>query len=144
MLKWVRKPHNSKFRCSIFDVSDKVQGLPLVVNDRPANLNISYSPFLPFQGTPHAQKYRKLLCASTSGFICLFLPAILFAQTADTRIPMFRHDLQHTGRSPYVSAQKPTIKWTFKTEGPVTTSPAIGSDGTISLRFEGQKAVCGY
>ena len=86
------------------------------------------------------KKYRKLLCASTSGFICLFLPAILFAQTADTPWPMFRHDLQHTGRSPYVSAQKPTIKWTFKTEGPVTTSPAIGSDGTIYFGSKDKKS----
>ena len=38
-----------------------------------------------------------------------------------------------------MSAQKPTIKWTFKTEGPVTTSPAIGSDGTIYFGSKDKK-----
>jgi len=45
--------------------------------------------------------------------------------------PMFRHDLQHTGQSPYLGAPINTLKWKFKTDGWVDSSPAIGSDGTI-------------
>ena len=67
----------------------------------------------------------------------LFLPLIIFptptlhAQLADTPWPMFRHDMQHTGRSPYLSIQKPVLKWTFQTQGAIASSPAIGKDGTI-------------
>ena len=45
--------------------------------------------------------------------------------------PMFRHDLQHTGRSPYTGPQTPVNKWEFATEGDVSSSPALGSDGTV-------------
>jgi outer membrane protein assembly factor BamB len=44
---------------------------------------------------------------------------------------MFRHDLQHTGRSQYLGAQKSVQRWRFFTEDTVTSSPAIGADGTI-------------
>src|SRR3972149_157997 len=63
--------------------------------------------------------------------LMIFLSTSLYAQLAETPWPMFRHDLQHTGRSPYVSVQKPILKWAFQTQGPVTSSPAIGEDGTI-------------
>jgi outer membrane protein assembly factor BamB len=46
--------------------------------------------------------------------------------------PMFRHNLQHTGLSPYDTSANPgKLKWSFTTEGYVDSSPAIGSDGTI-------------
>jgi len=44
---------------------------------------------------------------------------------------MFGHDLQHTRRSPYVGAQTNSVKWSYGTEDPVWSSPAIGTDGTI-------------
>ena len=46
--------------------------------------------------------------------------------------PMFHHNLQHTGRSPYKGPETPTLKWSFTTGGVIMySSPAIGSDGTI-------------
>src|SRR3972149_1355567 len=63
--------------------------------------------------------------------LTVFLSTSLYAQLAETPWPMFRHDLQRTGRSPYISVQKPVLKWTFQAQGPVTSSPAIGEDGTI-------------
>jgi len=53
------------------------------------------------------------------------------AQLADTPWPIFHHDLQHTGRSPYLGAQTGPTKWYYPTGGAVRSSPAIGSDGTI-------------
>ncbi len=47
--------------------------------------------------------------------------------------PMFRHDPQHTGRSLYRGAQSAMLKWRFKTESGIASSPAIGSDGTIYI-----------
>ena len=67
-------------------------------------------------------------------FFCLpacYLSTTLYAQLADSPWPMFRHDLQHTGRSHSVSIQKPALKWTFQAQGPITSSPAIGEDGVI-------------
>ena len=44
---------------------------------------------------------------------------------------MFRHDAQHTGRSPFVGPSAPTKKWDFDTGDDVYSSPAIGADGTV-------------
>jgi outer membrane protein assembly factor BamB len=46
--------------------------------------------------------------------------------------PMFRHNLNHTGLSPYdTSSNNGKLKWSFLTGARVVSSPAIGSDGTI-------------
>ncbi|MFC1944923.1 PQQ-binding-like beta-propeller repeat protein [Chloroflexota bacterium] len=50
---------------------------------------------------------------------------------ADTPWPMFHHDPQHTGRSPFTGPIVPWLKWSFDTGTYVRSSPAIGSDGTI-------------
>jgi len=49
---------------------------------------------------------------------------------------MFRHDPQHTGRSPYKGNEINMFKWKFSIRsnewsGNIDSSPAIGSDGTI-------------
>jgi len=50
---------------------------------------------------------------------------------SDSPWPMFHHDLQHTGRSPYSGPSSPQLKWSYATGGQFYSSPAIGSDGTI-------------
>jgi hypothetical protein len=45
--------------------------------------------------------------------------------------PMFMHDRQHTGRSKYKGAQQAIMKWQFKAGDEVSSSPAIGADGTV-------------
>jgi hypothetical protein len=46
--------------------------------------------------------------------------------------PMFHHDLQHTGQSPYdTSRNDGTLKWRYQTGSGIVSSPAISSDGTI-------------
>ena len=52
---------------------------------------------------------------------------------------MFRHDRQHTGRSPYVGTQTANQKWAFQTGGWVVSSPAIGADGTVYVGSEDGK-----
>jgi hypothetical protein len=51
-------------------------------------------------------------------------------RTSESPWPMFRHDSQHTGRSPYPGAQEARLKWRLSIGGS-TSSPAIGADGTI-------------
>jgi outer membrane protein assembly factor BamB len=48
--------------------------------------------------------------------------------------PMFRHDPQHTGRSPYVGPASPTLKWRFRdSSSSGFSSPVIEADGTIYI-----------
>jgi outer membrane protein assembly factor BamB len=53
--------------------------------------------------------------------------------TRSSSWPMYCHDVRHTGRSPYSTADNPgTIKWKYETEHfGIDSSPAIGEDGTI-------------
>ena len=53
------------------------------------------------------------------------------AQLASTPWPMFRHDLQHTGRSPYLGPSTPAVKWIYEFDISERSAPAIGADGTI-------------
>ena len=88
------------------------------------------------------KKYITVFCSTDIySFLLTISPStVLYAQLAETPWPMFRHDLQHTGRSPYGSIQKPIVKWTFQTQGPVTSSPAIGEDGTIYFGSKDKKS----
>ncbi len=67
-------------------------------------------------------------------FTMLFILLVSFvnAQLADSVWPMFHGNLQHTGLSPYdTSHVDGTVKWVFKADKGMESSPAIGSDGTI-------------
>src|SRR5208337_4114657 len=51
--------------------------------------------------------------------------------------PMFRHDMQHTGRSQFdTSANIGALKWAFTTGLYIDSSPAVGADGTIYVGSE--------
>ena len=50
----------------------------------------------------------------------------------DSAWPMHCHDLHHTGRSPYSTADNPYDEiWRFETDGWLEDTPTIDSDGTI-------------
>lgn len=44
---------------------------------------------------------------------------------------MFRHDIQHTGKSDYRVVYHPVLKWDYYMGGAILSSPAVASDGTI-------------
>ncbi|MEI6521583.1 MAG: PQQ-binding-like beta-propeller repeat protein, partial [bacterium] len=69
--------------------------------------------------------------------LIIFVVAISLAQLANSAWPVRGHDIQHTGRSPYVGPSTSALKWEFKTMMPVYSSPAIGSDGTIYVGSSG-------
>ncbi len=52
---------------------------------------------------------------------------------ANSPWPMFLHDPQHTGRSPYRGPQSGRVEWAFQTGAEVYASPSIGPDGTIYI-----------
>jgi len=64
-------------------------------------------------------------------FTLFFTISSLALSNASSAWPMFRHDPQHTGRSPYKGAEIDMFKWKLKTGSMIFSSPAIGSDGTI-------------
>jgi outer membrane protein assembly factor BamB len=72
-------------------------------------------------------KYNHLIL----GLIILvgLTPAGIYAE--ESPWPMFRHDLKHTGRTPYTGPATPTVAWTFPANDGITSSPSIGHDGTI-------------
>ena len=54
------------------------------------------------------------------------------AEAATAAWPMFHHDPQHTGQSPYLGVQSANLLWKrYLSNNYVVSSPAIGSDGTI-------------
>lgn len=70
-------------------------------------------------------------------FVCIILSTLIqfkSIQAQETsKIPwqMFRSDLRHTGQSAYKGAQTNTLKWSYKIDTRITSSPSIASDGTI-------------
>ena len=50
---------------------------------------------------------------------------------ANSPWPMFMHDPQHTGRSPYKGPQMGAVQWRFDATSFVYSSPVIDEDGTI-------------
>ncbi len=58
---------------------------------------------------------------------------VIFSTTAfaESPWPMFRHDQQHTGRSPFTGPATPNLYWTFQANDAITASPTIGHNGTI-------------
>src|SRR5437867_4464257 len=53
--------------------------------------------------------------------------------------PMFRHDLLHTGRSPYLGAQTFHLKWSFDVGGNgLDSTPAIDSNGNVYVQSRGE------
>jgi outer membrane protein assembly factor BamB len=62
----------------------------------------------------------------------IFVP-IVDAQLADSPWPMYHRDTRHTAQSPNFGPQNPYLKWVFKAELGITSSPVISKDGTIYI-----------
>ncbi len=50
---------------------------------------------------------------------------------ADSSWPVFSHDSGHTGFTNNLGPSKGNLKWIFKTDGPVYSSPVTGVDGVV-------------
>lgn len=64
-------------------------------------------------------------------FLLLLNLNIGYAQPANSPWPMYHHDPQHTGRSPYAGPEVPNLRWTFSALTWIQSSVAIGGDGTL-------------
>ena len=80
---------------------------------------------------------KKILIISIIFTLFFIISSLAFSlSTTSSPWPMFRHDPQHTGRSPYKGNEINMFKWKFSIRsnewsGNIDSSPAIGSDGTI-------------
>jgi len=73
-------------------------------------------------------------------FILTISSIQIVAQPADSPWPMYKGNAKHTGQSPYYTNHtKPALKWKFKADDGVDSSPAIGEDGTIYVGTFGNK-----
>ncbi len=83
-------------------------------------------------------RIRKVLMTFGAVIGTLFLWASTPAAPSSAQVaegspwPMFHHDRALTGRSEFDTSSNPgQLKWAFKTERGISSSPAIGADGTI-------------
>jgi inhibitor of cysteine peptidase len=49
---------------------------------------------------------------------------------------MFHHDAKHTGKTTHPGTHIGALKWRFKTDGQIVSSPAISADGTVYVGSE--------
>ncbi len=76
----------------------------------------------------HLRNGAKLLAV----IILILYSSPALSQLADMPWPMFMHDVQHTGRSPYVGPDSIILGWSFQATGTnECISSSIGTDGTI-------------
>ncbi|MCE5249078.1 PQQ-binding-like beta-propeller repeat protein [bacterium] len=67
----------------------------------------------------------------TSNAVFTISPSSPPVTLANTAWPMRGQNPRHTGRGTATVAASSTVKWKFKTDGSVESSPAIGIDGTV-------------
>jgi len=88
-----------------------------------------------------------IFTAYAVAFFSLLTAQKAWPQLADSPWPMFQHDLQYTGRSPYAGPREPNLAWSKKAS---YTEPVIGpggiiyawsyTEGRMALRLDGTVA----
>lgn len=69
--------------------------------------------------------------ARTTAIVLILSFAAAVCHAADSPWPMFRHDRQHTARTPFTGPAAPVVSWSYPTDQGIASSPTIGPDGTI-------------
>ena len=109
-----------------------------------SNLNAGASAQVTFQATINNDATTGMNINNTALIFCTEIPAAMSSNTATVTVIganpsgrgdwwMFRHDLQHTGRSSFNGPSIGKLQWSFNAGGinGGIGSPAIGSDGAI-------------
>ncbi len=63
--------------------------------------------------------------------IQIIMTSLATTVAAEHPWPMFRHDLQHSGRTPFTGPAAPTVQWNFESTGGIVSSAAVAEDGTL-------------
>jgi len=80
-------------------------------------------------------KNKVALITLFAGILLILLPGIVIGESP---WPMFRHDSQHTGRSPHPGVEDYLLEWSYNI-GASISSPTVGADGTIYIQSAGCK-----
>jgi outer membrane protein assembly factor BamB len=75
----------------------------------------------------HCKKFSIIIFLA----VLFFFPAISSVSASDPAWPMFKGNPQHTGQSHFNGSDENTLRWNFPAGMRITSSPAVGSDGTI-------------
>jgi outer membrane protein assembly factor BamB len=119
------------------DGQDEKAGANLGRSEDQSNIDISSddASFMSLRLSRRAAiKSGVAIAAGVVGGLVVGGTAFASGELGNTPWPMFQHDPQHTGQSPYVGTTIPAQKWKFETMGaadglPVASSPAISQDG---------------
>jgi len=74
---------------------------------------------------------KKLFYGTVTICIMFLFCSSVLAQLANSPWPMFNHDPQHTGLSPYVGPDEPFVSWKYRVGTWLQSSSAIDSEGNI-------------
>jgi len=85
--------------------------------------------------------FKNISSSAKVFFSCLGIMALMmyststistiYAQGTTNIFPMYRHNLQRTGRVPFAGPSNNDIKWSISTSGEIWSSPVIDADGVI-------------
>src|SRR3990170_3725691 len=57
----------------------------------------------------------------------------IYAQDAANSFPMYRYNLQRTGRVPFAGPSNDTVKWSVSSAGEIWSSPVVDAEGVIYI-----------
>src|SRR3990172_9371718 len=74
-----------------------------------------------------------LFCLTANALIMSSILPVsdIYAQDAANSFPMYRYNLQRTGRVPFASPFNENLKWSISSSGEIWSSPVVDSDGVI-------------
>src|SRR3989304_5157328 len=74
-----------------------------------------------------------LFCLTANALIMSSILPIsdICAQDAANSFPMYRYNLQRTGRVPFAGPSNDNLKWSISSSGEIWSSPVVDSDGVI-------------
>ncbi|NUN24973.1 MAG: PQQ-binding-like beta-propeller repeat protein, partial [Candidatus Jettenia caeni] len=57
----------------------------------------------------------------------------LYAQDIPNNFPMFKYNLQRTGRVPFAGPSDNSLKWSISTAGEIWSSPVVNTEGVVYI-----------
>jgi len=108
---------------------------PIIIADSVPPSETTYSWIVPYINSVTCRVKVQIIDAGgqvvsedeSNGNFTIRIPTPL----ASSQYPMFRYNLQHTGRSSYNGSQTAELRWFYHTAQPIISSPVVAPDTTI-------------
>jgi outer membrane protein assembly factor BamB len=69
-------------------------------------------------------------------FLFIFQVTAFSSGLVESPWPRYKGDVRNTGRSQYKGPDTDALKWSYDTGAPVSSTPAIGADGSVYIANE--------